>query len=173
MSEKRQKRQARSWFHPIYLWVVFGVMAGLVAALALMCVGPVLIAGSSRVPATPVATVLLSPTRTPIQATEGPIPMFSPPTSSPSPTHPAPPAGDIRVGDMVEVYGTGGDGLRLRLDPSREAPVRFLGAENEVFEVGEGPVEAEDYRWWYLVNPFDTSMEGWAVENYLRPLGSP
>lgn len=63
--------------------------------------------------------------------------------------------------------------MRLRLDPSREAPVRFLGAENEVFEVGEGPVEAEDYRWWYLVNPFDTSMEGWAVENYLRPLGSP
>lgn len=95
-----------------------------------------------------------------------------PPTEiigSPVPSGTIPPADpDLILGGLVEISGTGGDGLRLREGPGLDAPVKFLGLENEVFEVREGPVEQDGFIWWLLQNPYDQSKFGWAVGRYLR-----
>jgi len=93
-----------------------------------------------------------------------------PPTQEPTATD-APgssqPAGDIMIGSYVQVSGTGGTGLRLRVEPNLEAEVRLLGGEDEIFEVKDGPRQAGGYTWWYLVGPYDESRRGWAVEDFL------
>ena len=72
------------------------------------------------------------------------------------------------MGDLVQVQGTQGDGLRLRTGAGLDAEIRLVALESEVFEVQDGPVEADGYMWWFLVNPYDSSMRGWGVANYLR-----
>jgi hypothetical protein len=89
------------------------------------------------------------------------------PTETPIPLGPR---GPIAVGDLIEVFGTGGEGVRLRSAPALEGTINGLGMDSDVFEVGDGPVEAEGHTWWYLVNPYDTGRQGWAVGEYLRPL---
>jgi hypothetical protein len=81
--------------------------------------------------------------------------------------------GVIAVGAFVEVIGTGGSGLRLRVEPDLEAEVRLLGGENEIFEVKDGPREAGGYIWWYLVGPYDESRRGWAVADFLSVTQNP
>jgi hypothetical protein len=76
------------------------------------------------------------------------------------------------VGALVEVFGTSGDGLRLRSEPDLQASILVLGVDTEVFQVEDGPVEAEGFQWWYLINPYDTAKQGWAVSTYLRALSS-
>jgi hypothetical protein len=80
---------------------------------------------------------------------------------------PSPPPGEIEVGAYVQVTGTGGDGLRLRIEPGLDAQILKLGSEAEVFRVQDGPREIDGYTWWYLVGPFDSTRYGWAVANYL------
>jgi hypothetical protein len=110
------------------------------------------------------------------------------PTSNPHPTPtataindtgPSPTAtiefyaeGSFELGDLVEVRGTGGDGLRVRESPGISGAINFVGFENEVFVVQGGPVEQDDHTWWYLVNPYDSDKRGWAVSDYLQPLES-
>ncbi len=77
------------------------------------------------------------------------------------------PAGEMGIGAYVQIFGTGGDGLRLRSGPSTEDPALFLGKESEVFQVKDGPKEAGGFTWWFLVAPYDESRQGWAVQNYL------
>ncbi len=86
---------------------------------------------------------------------------------------PSPPPGTIAVGAHVQVTGTGGDGLRLRIEPSLDGQILMLGSEAEVFRVHEGPREADGYTWWYLVGPFDESRYGWAVANFLVVVQGP
>lgn len=74
-------------------------------------------------------------------------------------------------GDLVEVTGTGGEGLRLRNSPSLAGVINVLALENEVFEIKGGPTEADGYTWWFLVNPYDNQSQGWSVTNYLRRIG--
>ncbi|MCX8061938.1 MAG: SH3 domain-containing protein [Anaerolineales bacterium] len=74
----------------------------------------------------------------------------------------------IHVGDSVQIYGTQGDGLRLRANPGLEGQILFLAYEGEIFQVEDGPRQASGYVWWYLVAPYDENVKGWAVENYLR-----
>lgn len=76
-------------------------------------------------------------------------------------------SGEIAIGSYVQVSGTGGSGLRLRVDASLEAEVRLLGDESEIFEVMDGPRLSGGYTWWYLVGPYDESRHGWAVEEFL------
>lgn len=82
-------------------------------------------------------------------------------------------SGNISVGAYVQIAGTGGDGLRLRAAPGLSGEVLFLGLEAEVFEVQDGPKEADGYTWWYLVAPFDESRTGWAVSGYLSVVQNP
>jgi hypothetical protein len=69
--------------------------------------------------------------------------------------------------------GTGGKGLRLRVEPNLEAEVRLLGADDEIFEVQEGPQQSGGYTWWYLVGPYDEARHGWAVEDFLIVVQNP
>ena len=111
-------------------------------------------------------TVIPAPTSTPILA----------PTVTPDPLlvgTPTLPAGVIAVGAFVQISGTGGDGLRLRALPSLNGELLFLGDDAEVFQVQDGPVEADGYVWWYIVAPYDTGRAGWAAANFLTVVPSP
>jgi hypothetical protein len=91
------------------------------------------------------------------------------PTETPQPASVQEPGtGRIDVGLIVEVYGTEGDGLRLRTNPGTAGAIQLLADESEVFAVQDGPVEADGRTWFYLVSPSDASRAGWAVSDYLR-----
>jgi hypothetical protein len=120
-------------------------------------------------PATAVITVIPAPTATLPGSTPTAAQIATPtPSETPSPL-----PGSIALGAYVQITGTGGDGLRLRNGPSLNGEVRFLGLEAEVFLVQDGPIEANDYTWWYLVAPYDEKREGWAVAPYLETIQNP
>jgi hypothetical protein len=77
------------------------------------------------------------------------------------------------VDGYVQITGTGGDGLRLRTEAGLGSEVRFLGLEDEVFLIQDGPQNADGYVWWYLVAPFDETRRGWAVSNFLQVVQNP
>jgi hypothetical protein len=152
-------------------WLIFGAigfgMALLIATLLLL--------SWTRTPAAPdiggtaVITVIDLPTATPILPTSTPTEVETPlPTGLP-----LPPPGDIAKDAYVQVTGTGGDGLRLRVGPGLDRDVRLLGVEDEVFLVQDGPQQVDNYTWWYLVGPFDESRQGWAAANFLRVVQNP
>jgi hypothetical protein len=124
--------------------------------------------GGPEVPAAPVLTVVPNPTLSP-SSTPSPTPTFLS-TLTPGAGLPAP-GGEVAVGSLVQVVGTGTDGLRLRVAPGLQSATNLVAVENEVFEVQDGPSESDGRIWWYLVNPYDTSKYGWGVEEYLRPAG--
>lgn len=98
-------------------------------------------------------------------------PIFTPevPTSTPPP-NPLPDSSGIpiEIGAYVQVSGTGIDGLRMRVSPGLASDVRFVAIEAEVFEVIDGPQTIDGYEWWYLQAPYDDSVHGWAVAQYLN-----
>lgn len=119
----------------------------------------------------PVLTVIARPTENPTATASATVTEPAPPPETPTPD---PSAGlGISVGDLVEVYGTGGDGLRVRAEAGLSARVLLLALENEVFLVRGGPTEVEGRVWWFLVSPNDESRGGWAVGEYLRRIGLP
>lgn len=101
--------------------------------------------------------VIAAPTNTPV-----------PPTPTPQPTNPPIVEGQFGMGSTVQVSGTGGDGLRLRVAPGLSEKVRVVGQEGEVFTIEDGPREVDGYTWWYLVVPGNTDRSGWAVANFLQ-----
>ena len=111
-------------------------------------------------------TMISAPTSTPLTT----------PTLTPDPYQlgtPTIPAGVIAVGGYVQITGTGGDGLRLRSAPGLTSELLFLGDDAEVFQVRDGPQEANGYIWWYLVAPYDESRAGWAAANFLAVVPPP
>ena len=74
---------------------------------------------------------------------------------------------DIVLNAYVQIFGTGGDGLRFRDAPGLSGQVKFVASEAEIFIVKDGPTNMDGYTWWYLVGPFDESRDGWAVSNFL------
>ncbi len=121
------------------------------------------------------------PAPAPAGVTVIPLPSATPtalplPTATPSPEPnlpPSPPPGVIAAGAFVQISGTAGEGLRLRSEPGLGGAVNYLGMEAEVFQVQDGPVEADGYTWWYLVAPYDATKQGWAASNYLQVVQSP
>jgi hypothetical protein len=95
------------------------------------------------------------------------------PTLDPLAGTPTLPANIIVVGSYVQITGTGGDGLRLRSAPGLTSEQLFLGEDAEVFQVRDGPQEANGYIWWYLVAPYDESRAGWAAANFLAVVPPP
>ena len=98
------------------------------------------------------------------------------PTFTPDPFQlgtPTIPADVIAVGGYVQITGTGGDGLRLRSAPGLTSELLFLGEDAEVFQVRDGPKEANGYVWWYLVAPYDETRAGWAAANFLAVVPPP
>lgn len=147
------------------LWLLGGVVLGLVVLAVFLFAAPLLAGPAEVAEPAPLLTILPFPTETPIPA---PTPSLQPSPEPSATSTPPPAAGGLRVGGLVEIEGTEGDGLRLREGPSLSATVRFVALESEVFELQDGPIEADDYTWWFLVNPYDNSQRGWGVSNYLR-----
>lgn len=152
-------------------WVILGaiVFAGLLylLTLGLLWLGkPEQVASSAP---TPILTILEAPTPTLPLPTETPEPEITPT----NPVPPPPPEGMLGVGAYVQVSGTGGDGLRLRDEAGLQGRVLMLAIEAEVFQITGGPVEADNYTWWYLQAPYEESRTGWAAANYLSPVQTP
>jgi hypothetical protein len=78
-----------------------------------------------------------------------------------------PQGADFEVGEIVQVSGTAGQGLSLRNEPGLSAVIDGYGMEDEIFEVRGGPIEKDDYRWWFLISPYDDTKQGWGVGTYL------
>lgn len=151
-------------------WVMGGCLLGGVTVAALVVVSGLERGRTYRELPTPLFTIFPHPTRapsaTPTAAADEPTPVPGTPTPDPSAGH------GIAVGDLVEVYGTGGDGLRIRAGAGLSARVHFLALENEVLRVRGGPEEADGRVWWFVANPNDESKSGWAVAEYLRRIGA-
>lgn len=79
----------------------------------------------------------------------------------------------IGVGGYVQITGTDGEGLRLRANPGLNGNPVFLGYDEEVFQVRDGPQESDGYVWWYLVAPYDETRAGWAAADFLGAIPSP
>lgn len=144
-------------------WTLAGGLVGGVLLTLLLLVTALARGAGERHPAAPVVTVVPRPTATVAVV----VPPSPTPAETPLPQAPADPA-SIRIGGLVEVYGTEGDGLRLRQDPSTTGTILALAGESEVFTVEEGPLEADGRTWFYLVSPSDTARSGWAVADFLR-----
>ncbi len=158
----------RYFFNP---WLVFGAIGIGVALLiaTLLLLSWTRTPGATGIEGTAVITVIDLPTATPILPTATPTEVKTPPPTG----LPLPPPGDISKDAYVQVIGTGGDGLRLRVGPGLDRDVRLLGVEDEVFLVQDGPIQADNYTWWFLVGPFDEARQGWAVANFLRVVQNP
>jgi len=144
------------------------VLIGSLVVALLLVVGMIVVLGpiqrSAPAPdqVEAVITVIPNPTSTPL----------------PTPTRPAPtatPAANaaIQTGAFVKIQGTGGEGLRLRAEPSLSAPTNYVGLEDEVFRVLEGPEARDGYQWWLLEAPVNAAKNGWAVSNYLAVAQGP
>jgi len=125
------------------------------------------------------------PTRSPVEAVTAALTVIPAPTASPTlvtvavvdtPESTIPEGfspNNLSVGSYVKVSGTAGLGLRLRLQPGLDAESQFLGVEDEIFFIEEGPKEADGYTWWFLVAPFEENRNGWAAANYLEIVQQP
>lgn len=151
------------------------VAAAVVVALGLLCITMFALwilrpNSSASPPGTAVVNVIPYQSPTPLPATPT-IPATE--TVDGEGTLPSPPSGDIAIGAYVQVSGTGGDGLRMRSEPGLAGEIKFLGLEAEVFLVQEGPEQVDGYTWWFLVAPYDETVQGWAVANYLQTVQNP
>jgi hypothetical protein len=91
------------------------------------------------------------------------------PTPATTPT----PEGQIGIGSYVQIIGTEGAGLRIRKDPGQSGDTVFIGEEEEIFLVKDGPRDADGYTWWYLIAPYDETRAGWAAADYLASVPAP
>jgi hypothetical protein len=82
-------------------------------------------------------------------------------------------AGVMGIGAFVQVSGTDGDGLRLRQGPGLDYEMQFLGLDGELFLIGDGPVEADGYTWWFVIGSYDETRQGWAAADFLTLITDP
>lgn len=146
------------------VWPLIGVVSGLVAAGTLVGLGGFVLRQRLAQPASPPIVVRLP------MPTETTTPT---PTATPEATIAAVSAredGTFLIGDVVEVSGTDGEGVRLRTAPSLEGTILGLGQDGEVYQVLDGPSEGSGFVWWKIVKLDDPTQEGWAVATFLQLL---
>lgn len=152
-------------------WVIVGAILVAAVLLTATCSLAWLMRPAAQAPGRPTALLNVIPAPS---ATNTGLPATPTPLTSPTPTLLVPPAPtDIRIDATVQITGTGGDGLRLRVDPGLKGQVRVLGGEAEVFVVRDGPRQADGLTWWYLEGFSDKSRRGWAVANFLALVEQP
>jgi len=162
-------------FSSLRSWLNIKVLLG--AIIFAVCIFAVLLAilwsakaeAISHAPATAFLKIIEAPTETP------PAPVVTQtPTAEPTSAQGVPlPSGNIAIGDYVQVAGTGGDGLRLHVTAGVSSEVHYIAIESEVFLVKNGPINADDYIWWLLQDPFTENEVGWGVSNYLDVVQNP
>jgi hypothetical protein len=122
------------------------------------------------IPGVPTAelAIILAPTPT------SPIPTAPPATPTPAAADlPTPLPGTLSIGTLVQITGTGGEGLNLRAEPGLGTGIEYLGFESEVFTVTDGPADADGLVWWYIGGFSDEARAGWAASNFLEIVQSP
>ncbi len=153
-------------------WTILGTIAVLALLLAVWGIALRSLAPATQPsPSQPTAlvNVIAAPTPTIIVATAPPEPTATataPASSGDTLSTPSTNA-KIKVGDYVQISGTGGDGLRIRSGAGTSNASLFLGMEAEVFKVTGGPQQADGITWWNLAAPYDATRTGWAASNYL------
>jgi hypothetical protein len=78
------------------------------------------------------------------------------------------PTAAVTVGSTVVIVGTGGDGLKVRQGPGLDYEYIFVATDGDRFGVQDGPREANDYTWWYIVDPQNPDRFGWAVVDFMQ-----
>jgi hypothetical protein len=150
-------------------WMILG---SILTGILLFAVGVLLVWWSrpaQTIETFPTAVVLIIPLPTATLAPPTPTPDISTvPTSTPISN-----SGEFTIGQSVQVSGTGGEGLRLRVDPSIQAQVLIIGQDGEIFQVRDGPHKVDGYTWWYLVAVNDETRFGWGVGDYLIAVNPP
>ncbi len=141
------------------------ILAGLLLG-SLLCVLAVasffLLRSKDAFPSMPTADLVVIPLP---ENTPTPDPSFIP---TPEPTEIQIGNGDIGLGAFVQVFNTSGSGLQIRSGAGVQNPPNFVALDAEVFEVVDGPVEADGYTWWLLTAPYDETRSGWAASAYLE-----
>jgi hypothetical protein len=155
----------------------WALLAILVAVIILLCVGLIMIVraigGGSNEDATPTPEPTTeftpvepaTPTAALVEPTvtlELPTPTLVLPTVAPPET---PPATEIGPGATVVVSGTGGQGLRLRAQPTTNANIVVAVKEGTKLAVVEGPQQGDGYTWWKVRTA--GGQEGWGAADWL------
>lgn len=147
---------------PLGVLITIGISLGVLGFVTLVAAFILLRPGASAAEGvTAVYTLIPAPTSTALPG------ILQVSTSTPTTDPLLNPTG-IRVGGYVQVFGTGGEGLRLRARPGTSSPVMFLAMEEEVFQVLDGPVPADGYVWWFLQASYDKNRNGWAAADFLK-----
>lgn len=155
-------------------WMLLGAVT-VVSACALSVAGYAWLTRPTDLPAnvtaTAVVNVIAAPPNLPTPTQQTPPTL---PPDTPTPPLPTPPPGTIVIGGYVQVVGTGTTGfLNLRAEAGLRNPVNYLAIEREVLQVQAGPVQADGFTWWYLVDPATRSKFGWGVQNFLQAVQTP
>ena len=149
-------------------WVVLGALgiAGLLLIGSLI-IGFGFTAPEQDAPDLQVAeiTMLPGPTSTPR--------ILSTATHDPAMGTATPLPGEMALYVYVQIGGTDGEGLRLRSLPGLDGEPLFLGFDTEIFQISEGPEQADGYTWWYLIAPYDETRAGWAAADFLETIEAP
>jgi hypothetical protein len=95
------------------------------------------------------------------------------PTSPPQENVESDNTSEFQINNYVQISGTEGEGLRIRSGPGRDNSVFFIGLDSELFKIIDGPIENDGYIWWHLEAPYDTSRNGWSVQDYLSIVETP
>lgn len=147
------------------------ILGGVVAG-GVLCFGVIILGGTNRAntasvsEASPVLTIVALATQSPSpQPTDTREVTRSAETPTLSLVVPI-----FKIGELVEIFGTEGDGLRVREEPGLTSKVIYLGIDNEVFEILDGPLTLDEYEWWLLQSPYNEARAGWAVGVFLRAI---
>jgi hypothetical protein len=57
----------------------------------------------------------------------------------------------------------------VRSEPNLQADILLVASEGEIFIIQDGPTENDGYTWYLLIDPDDSTRQGWAVADFLRP----
>lgn len=147
-------------------WVIGGaiLLAGLLVLITAVSIGLTSARQNDEVGFVPAdLTMIPAPTSTSSAPATATIDPFAP---TPAPT-------GIAIGNYVQITGTEGEGLRIRAQPGLNGEPQFLGYDEEVFTVQDGPRQVDGFTWWYLVAPYDQTRVGWAAADFLSYIPAP
>lgn len=164
------------WGFVLVILAVAGITAGL-WGLALMARNNESVVGIGATPTPYIIVVVPSPTLgLPSGQTTPTVPVIVPTQSETNPTvpvvEPTSPSGTlpIAIGCTVEVFGTEGFGVAVRQGPGRTYSFFYVAQDGQIFQVLEGPQEADGYRWWKVIDPQDSNNEGWVAQDFIQPI---
>jgi hypothetical protein len=182
----RQKKSVEDSALYLPWWSIALMLVGVIV-VAFAVVGGVILLGNSGI-------FLAEPTPIILIVTANPnAPVFNQPTAQPSsvqiisggtstgnlalegptlaPIILTPTPAAINIGSRVVVEGVDADTLNVRSSASlNQSSILFRAQEGDIFNVIEGPAQADGFTWWRIQDPDDVNRTGWAVGNFLTVL---